>query len=289
MNVSFVFLNYKDAETCKKACLAIAAFRSIDHIVVVDNCSPDDSFEQLCTIQNEKIIVIQTVANKGYSYGFNFGIQYVRDHFASEYVFICNTDVIVGENTLMKCIQTLEQNSQLGAVSTNEMDLQGRPLRCAWSAPTWKDEVLYCFYIYRRFILPKKRKNERKFCGEVEIVDSVAGNFTCYRLDAFLLAGMYDDSFFLYNEENIIGQRLRKAGYQVSLLPKELYIHNHKGKRTSFPSFSIARAKEIKEKNSGYNYQVKYNHIGKLKAAILWLSICIAMLEASIIKLLKGE
>ena len=70
-NLDVCILNYNDFETTQKLVEKMRRFSIIDHIVVVDNHSTDDSYDKLCLLEDEMVIVIQTPKNGGYGYGNN--------------------------------------------------------------------------------------------------------------------------------------------------------------------------------------------------------------------------
>ena len=76
---AIIILNYNDSETVVKYISQIKDYSSFDKIVIVDNCSPDGSFEKLIKLKNDKIDVIQTDGNKGYAYGNNFGVHFLEE------------------------------------------------------------------------------------------------------------------------------------------------------------------------------------------------------------------
>ena len=77
MKCGLIVLNYNDFNTTEKLLNAIKNYDALDKIVVVDNKSPDGSFEKLLKFQSDKISVIQSPKNGGYSYGNNFGTKYL--------------------------------------------------------------------------------------------------------------------------------------------------------------------------------------------------------------------
>ena len=71
--IGVVVLNYNDADTTDILLRDISLYPLIDHIVIVDNWSTDHSFEYLKKWQSNRIDVLQTDKNGGYSYGNNVG------------------------------------------------------------------------------------------------------------------------------------------------------------------------------------------------------------------------
>ena len=53
------------------------------------------------------------------------------------------------------------------------------------------------------------------------------GSLLLVDIERFLAAGGYDERVFLYEEEYILGQRLRRIGAETALLTTERYLHRH--------------------------------------------------------------
>ena len=98
--IGIVILNYKDFHTVIKLINLIKNYNALDKIVVVDNLSPDDSFDKLKSLKSDKVDVIQSKRNGGYSYGNNFGAFYLIEQYRIDILFIANPDVIFTENFL---------------------------------------------------------------------------------------------------------------------------------------------------------------------------------------------
>ena len=90
--IGCVVLNYNDAKTTVEFVQRVKNMDSIDLIVVIDNCSTDDSYIQLKILESNKVHVIKSEKNGGYGYGNNVGIDYLKDKV--DYIMIANPDVI---------------------------------------------------------------------------------------------------------------------------------------------------------------------------------------------------
>ena len=82
-NIGVIILNQNDSDTTRKLYETIQGYDSIDHIVIVGNLSPDGSFRQLKSLAGDKVDVIQSDKNGGYSYGNNYGAFYLIDKYNS--------------------------------------------------------------------------------------------------------------------------------------------------------------------------------------------------------------
>ena len=74
MNVIIV-LNYNDFDNTFHYINRIRNYAKLDYILIVDNCSTDESFERLQKLKDDKVNVIRTDRNEGYASGNNFGVR----------------------------------------------------------------------------------------------------------------------------------------------------------------------------------------------------------------------
>ncbi len=75
MKCGLVILNYNDFTMTQSLVDSIRDFPEINHVVIVDNNSPNESYEVLKKCEGGKITVIQSGRNGGYSFGNNVGIK----------------------------------------------------------------------------------------------------------------------------------------------------------------------------------------------------------------------
>ena len=79
----------------------IEAYEELEKIIVVDNCSTDDSYDRLQKRRNEHIHVIKTQSNDGIAAGNNFGAEYAKKVCPDVNNFIfSNPDVIVNSESI---------------------------------------------------------------------------------------------------------------------------------------------------------------------------------------------
>lgn len=80
-------------------------------IVVVDNCSTDESCKYIEKINNIKFL--KSMENKGFSAGNNIGIKYALKENA-DYIILLNNDTIVTKNCFDKIIEIMENKKDIG-------------------------------------------------------------------------------------------------------------------------------------------------------------------------------
>ena len=278
-NAVLVTLNYNDAKNSIKVAENAVAADFIKHAVIVDNCSPDGSYDILKEAETENITVIKSDKNGGFAYGNNVGIRYVLSHFNPNAVFLINSDIIVDEKTLRACMDFLKNNREYGVVSPIMLDKNGNYDGGFWNYPTYIHELMYCFWIYRKFDIfynmPKPDKS-------VTDVDAVRGSFMCFRGEVLERIGGFDENTFLYNEENNICKMLNAAGYKAAVLADYSYLHNHRD------GAQKPKAANIKMRfESGYYYILKNYKTSAFERCVLRLCMKYGILEQKAIDKVK--
>lgn len=213
--VGMVILNYNDCETTKEYLNTIKNYKSLNKIVVVDNNSTDNSFEELKSFNNSKIEIIKTDENKGYAYGNNIGIRSLDSDI--DYIVISNPDITVSDKTIQRLKNDLDNNEEIALVAPVINQL-GEKIK-GWRLPLIKDEILSNINGYHKKIEKRLRYPEEKYTGNLTKVEVVSGCFFMIRKDVLDLIGGFDEGTFLYYEENIIGQKLK-------IINKKTFIDN---------------------------------------------------------------
>ena len=109
-----VVVNYNDYKNTISFIDSIKEYKVVKHIVIVDNCSTDDSFSMLQGICDDKISLIKNVSNKGYGSGINLGSKYLMDNYNVDNIIVSNTDIIINsEDDLIKMINYLSDDVAL--------------------------------------------------------------------------------------------------------------------------------------------------------------------------------
>lgn len=268
---ALIILNYNDAETTAGLVEAVRDYRSLTHIIVVDNCSPDGSYEKLRSCASGKVEVIRTEANRGYACGNNAGAFYALERYAPEYLFIANPDVLFSEETVRKMTEALA--SEDGAAVAAPIVNQGYNI---WRLPGYWGIIEELFLIW--FNLDKRSQKKKLAAkGGIQTVGVAEGSFYCVKSEVFRKIGGLDERTFLYCEENILARRVRTAGYRVIALADERYDHFH-GK--SIKKHYRSKAGAFHHFFSAFDlYNREYLHTGPLRNGFFRLCYGLAYLE----------
>ena len=221
--VSCIILNYNDAPTTINLLECIKDYRILDFIVVVDNCSTDDSLEKLLRYKNKKIHVIKSEKNGGYGAGNNVGLRYSSEILDADYSIIANPDVLFDEKCIEKFLQTFQDDSSVAVVSAK----QSNSPDCAWKDCSTMQYIMATSLFFEVWL--KIRSYPLKYFKGKDFVPvfAVPGSLLMVDLKKMLKYGMYDEEFFLYYEEPVLAQKLEDAGLKTVLRLDCSYVHNH--------------------------------------------------------------
>lgn len=221
--ISCVILNYNDVSTTIKLVERIKNYTIIDFLVVVDNCSTDDSWSLLQCCKNDKVHVIQSPKNGGYGVGNNLGLHYSSDVLNVDYSIIANPDVFFDEDCVEKFLKTFLDEQSVAVVSAR----QSNSPDCAWKNCSILQYILATSLFFEVWLkIRSYPKNYFKGKDSVPVF-AVPGSLLMVDLKKMLKYGMYDEEFFLYYEEPILGQKFENVGLKTILRLDCFYVHNH--------------------------------------------------------------
>lgn len=222
-----LILNYNDSDTVCKLVEKIKNYKVFKYILIVDNCSTDNSYERIFTLKSDKIIVIQTTFNGGYGAGNNYGIKYAKNVLECKYVLLSNPDVSFSESLVHRLLEVCSLDSDAALATAIQHDSENKAIQdIAWRIPTAFEYAVMSTRLGRKILNQNYRRNwlDRKNICEVECVP---GAMLLYDADKFCNVGGYDEGMFLFCEETTIGFKLKQAGYKTILCTDVFYIHEH--------------------------------------------------------------
>lgn len=228
--LAIVILNYNCINQTEKCVDQLISFNLPFHIIIVDNNSSDNSYSSLL-MRYENVLavdVIKSEINGGYSAGNNFGIRYAKNKYGVKYIAIMNPDVIVDESdTFQAMLKVIKNQDKCAIVGVTVIDIQGMHSinNSAWVIPSPTEFVLRNSSFY------KKKKYKPYFTdyegNSIAVVDCIAGCFFMADLEIMEKIGFLDECLFLYNEEILLGYKLKEIGYREILLSNYSCKHNH--------------------------------------------------------------
>lgn len=228
IKLSIIIVNYNTYMLTKQT---IDSILNQEHpftyeIILVDNASTDGSIQQLkedFKNQEQLVHIIVNYSNLGFGKANNIGMRLSR----GEYILLLNSDTVIGEFCLEKCLNRLQEQKEVGALGCKVVMGDGSlDHACKRGFPTPKASLYY--------FLKLDKKNPKKYglydalhLGEDEVgeVDALMGAFMLMPRKVLDEVGLFDEDYFMYGEDIDLCYRIKAAGYKVVYYPEARIIH----------------------------------------------------------------
>ena len=151
-----IIVNYNDSQRTLSLVKQIDDYLSIDFIIVVENCSTDDSYFLLQSYKSKKYTLIKSLKNGGYGYGNNIGAKKAKE-FGADYILIANPDVCFSDECVVHMKQTMDENLSCAIVGAKEIKLGVY----AWRYTSAIDDVLSTSLFFNKLL--KRRYYKKEF------------------------------------------------------------------------------------------------------------------------------
>ena len=221
-----VILNYNDYKTTLDYLEMIKKYKSLDLIIIVDNNSTDNSYDELKKINDDKIVVLKSNKNGGYGYGNNIGIKFAIKKYKKCNIIISNPDIEVTDDTIKQMSKYLNNNSNVAIVSP--VIKEHGSLNRGWKLSSGYKEMLLSVPLIGRKLKNKIIGYKNSYYKKDESkVDVISGCFFMIKSDIFKEIDYFDENLFLYYEENVICSKIKKLNYDIVILNYCSVIHNH--------------------------------------------------------------
>lgn len=280
--VGIVILNYNDSKTTINMINKIKDYKNINHILIVDNNSSDDSVKNIYEVLDKKIEILELKDNLGYAHGNNEGIKYLQDNYKLDYIIISNPDINVKESTISKMIDVLDEHKSVSLIAPC-LDERGVISR-GWKLPTYFDSLTTITNTKQRFHKKLGKYDDEHYKEELAEVDVVSGAFFMVRSEVIKDVDYFDEGTFLYYEENILGTKLKKRDYKTYILTSETAIHE----------LSVSVDKSLKKirkykmlvKSLMY-FEKKFKHTNIFGMMFLYIAYFFSLIGAYIVNIFK--
>jgi N-acetylglucosaminyl-diphospho-decaprenol L-rhamnosyltransferase len=187
-----------------------------ERMIVVDNASVDDTIARAQSVGFE---VHEAGSNNGFGAGCNAGLRIAT----TEFLLFCNPDVLPSRSALEWLVAVLTR-TPTAAIAGAALD---EPLQARQFSGITRD----VWSFFPGWLGARMRRFERRLPVDQEkgyvVVDYVVGALMLCRASALQSVGGFDESFFLYSEEEDLCRRLSKHGWQTLLVPSVTAVHAH--------------------------------------------------------------
>jgi N-acetylglucosaminyl-diphospho-decaprenol L-rhamnosyltransferase len=284
MIITCVILNYNDSETTVSLINKIKRYSIINHIIIVDNCSTDKSFEHLNEYSSDTITVLSTPKNGGYGYGNNYGLLYSYHELEADYTLIVNPDVEFEENIIYSLLNLMKENNNCAITSCKPIN-KDKKMDYARKYTSGLQDVLSASLIVNKFIGARYYEEEyfqnKDFCQVYE----VPGSLLLVKTAWMVQHGLYDEDIFLYEEEKILAHKMAQNNLKTILSLKDEYIHNHSVSISKTYKSNVSRKKILL--NSKYIFLKKYKKFNKFQLLLTKIFFRLSIVEMYIYSIYK--
>jgi N-acetylglucosaminyl-diphospho-decaprenol L-rhamnosyltransferase len=259
-SLSIILVNYNGSAFLDNCLNSIeqTAKQSDREVVIIDNCSTDDSIK-LVKDNFSHFKLISSQVNLGFSKANNLAIK----HSQGKHLLFLNTDTILIENTPQILSEYLNQHQDIGAIGSRITFEDGSYQLSGGKLPNlaielW-DKIKYG--LDRRWHQVFSGIYDRQY-STIREVGWLTGACLMIRRDVFEQIGGFDESFFMYFEDKDICKRVHEAGFKVIYYPETSLIHLLGGS-----SQGIKKSVNTYYRDSQLYYYQK--HLGKFQTEIL--------------------
>ena len=213
--ISVCIVNWNTREplaTCLKTLEAQALPQDLE-IIVLDNASTDGSAEMV-RAEFPQVKLLPQTTNLMFGPGMNLAAAQA----AGRHVLLLNSDTEVTPDQVRAMADFLECSPKVGACSPRENDASGKLWPLSAPPPTAGRLILRSLG-GRSFL--------RRAQSETGPQESLTGSCMMIRREAGNRAGWFDPGYFFYYEDTDLLTKIRKAGYELRIVPGVTTLHRH--------------------------------------------------------------
>lgn len=217
--ISIIIVNYngwKDTIECLKSLEQVKY--DLFEVVLVDNASTDESVKELRKFKkksNLKIKLLLENNNGGFAAGNNTGIKYALAT-DSQYFLMLNNDTLVDQNFLEELLLPFV-DSEVGATIGQIYYAGNRQM--IWYAGGNVNEK-YMKPSHFRF-----NEVEQMHISEQKEVSFATGCCICCSRKCIEKVGLWDEIYFLYEEDVDLSIRIRRSGFKIIYNSDSIIFH----------------------------------------------------------------
>ncbi len=228
MKTTFIVVNYNGERSIERCLGAILnqSHRGF-HILVIDNNSNDGSIEMIRRIKADSSADIELIINKenlGFAKAVNRGIEVA----SSKYIALVNNDAILKNNWLEKMVNAAREDDKAGMFASKIYFMNGI-LNSVGHA------------VYRGFAVMERgwfEKDEGQYDHSVYVPGACAAA-AFYRNELFDDIGLFDEDYFMYNEDVDLSLRALLMGWRIRYVPEAIAYHIHSASTGFLSDFSV--------------------------------------------------
>ncbi len=240
IQVGTIVVSYHSDElTIKMVKEQLSKIKNKQKIVIVNNGATLSSSKNIAQAINGEVItditksdfgqsdyyVIHNENNSGFAKGNNIGVKFLENHFKIDYLLFTNNDIqIIVKDVVEQLVAKMQSCPQIGIIGPKVVGLDGKCQSPDNYVPFW-DEILWM--TWGRFLRIKSAKTFNRDAAPSGFYYRVMGSFFMTRYKDFVDCGKMDEKTFLFGEEVILSERMKKINKKVYYLSSTTVLHAH--------------------------------------------------------------
>lgn len=193
-------------------------------VIVVDNCSQDNSVEMV-RLNFPEVQMVTNTENVGFARANNQAFKMA----SGRYVLMLNSDTLVEPDAFDTMLTFMDQHTEAGAMGCKLLNADRTLQRSCWRGfPSLQMAAVDAFYLWKLMPrLPWVRGVEisKQELDQVIQVDHLLGACILARRDMIEQIGGMDESIFLFYEETEWCYRIIKSGWKIYYVPTAQIVH----------------------------------------------------------------
>jgi N-acetylglucosaminyl-diphospho-decaprenol L-rhamnosyltransferase len=229
MDLSLIIVSYNTAAlTCNCLHSVMAATGQKREVLVVDNASTDGSVG-IIQARFPSIRLIANPKNRGFSAANNQVLPLCR----GRYLFFLNPDTQVRPDAFDRAVSFMDAHPQIGLAGARIVNPDG----------THEESINYCY--------PGQKHSRGELGGLPGGIAWVLGAAMIAPTELIMKLQGFDETFFLYGEEQDLCLRIRKADREIGFIESAIVVH-HGGQSEASNSAVAMWERKIRAENLFY-------------------------------------
>ena len=203
--------------------------QDVDHIVVVDNASSDDTPTWLTTQTDPRLHVVTLDDNMGGAGGFEAGMATARDTYDPDWVVLMDDDAYPAPGALARFkADSAALDPDIGCVAAAVFYPSGK--LCEMNRPS--NNPFWNLGLFAKTLFTGSRAGfhvaDADFAPDAGTKRIDVASFVGYfvRRDAVAKSGLPEGGLFIYGDDVLYSLRLRRAGIGMVLMPAVRFTHD---------------------------------------------------------------
>jgi hypothetical protein len=225
-DISIIIVNYKSWLPLDKCLLSIKKIKNAIinvEVIIVDNCSNDDKFDQYSRLYSDFTFLLNK-GNFGFANGCNEGAKIAK----GSYLLFLNPDAIVSEKVLINFLKIAKNNSAYKLLSCSKMNTQGKLENSNKPLPSL-GSLFGLTRVFKR-ILSKKNTKEKYHNGfNILFPEWISGSLVFTSREWFDYIKGWNQDYWMYYEDVDLCKRTLEEKGKIVLIKNLKILHDHGG------------------------------------------------------------